>query len=140
MLNNTLSSGEVKNASAANEVFEQIRMLDNKRVFRNISYPAGQPCDLTIGHQEIGDGIAKRRRSVIRFDKTFVGGVDATKLATVSAYVVLDSPIGNFSTNTYPKEVIAHVMQLLASDGVGGVAIVHDCTGKGAQTLLNGTY
>lgn len=140
MLNNTLNGGEIKNTAGTGETFEEVNRVDGRRIFRNTAYVASQPCEFVIGHQEIGSGIQLRRRSLLRFARTIPGLVDTTVPMTASIQIVLDSPIGNLVSDSLPKEVIAHAMSFLASDGIGGTTIVYACTGKGALTLLQGTF
>jgi hypothetical protein len=63
--------------------------------------------------------------------------VDATKLVTVSAYAVLDAPVGALIANTEMANTLAELMSFLASLGAS-TTILYDGTGNGAATLLNG--
>jgi hypothetical protein len=55
----------------------------------------------------------------------------------VSAYAVLDIPVGDISANTEPKNVLANLMSFIASLGAS-TTILFDCTGNGADALVNG--
>jgi hypothetical protein len=85
----------------------------------------------------VGVGLKKRRRSVVRFDKTIVSTVDSATLVTVSAYAVLDFPVGGLVANTEATNVLAELMSFLATTGAA-TTVLFDCTGNGAATLING--
>jgi hypothetical protein len=57
---------------------------------------------------------------------------------TVSAYVVVDLPVGNLATFDEPKAVLAELMSFCASLGAS-TTILYDCTGNGAASLINGS-
>jgi len=56
---------------------------------------------------------------------------------TISAYAVLDSPVGALVANTEMGNVVAELMSFLASTGAD-TTIKFDCSGNGASTLLSG--
>jgi len=137
MLSNTLNTNEVKNSSGTEVEFSRLSTNERKTEFSQIAETPSQPHRLTIAHQETGESIKKRRRSLVRFDKTVMSGVDATVPVTVSAYAVLDSPIGALTATTEMGNVLAELMSFLASDG-SNTTIKYDGTGSGASALLNG--
>lgn len=96
----------------------------------------GYPNRFKVSHQESGSGTARRRRSVIRFDRTD-SGVDG-KPVTMSVYVVVDIPVGDLADYSKPKDQLANLMSLLATTGAG-TTVLFDCTGNGASALINGT-
>jgi hypothetical protein len=63
--------------------------------------------------------------------------VDTSLPVTVSAYVVLDAPVGALTANTEVANVVAELMSFLASTGAD-TTIKFDCTGNGASLLLSG--
>lgn len=137
MLSNTLNTNEIKNAAAAEVEFQRLSTSDRSTVFGQITETPSLPHRMTISHQETGSGLKARRRSLLRFDKTVMSGVDATLPITVSAYAVLDAPVGAMSANTEAANVLAELMSFLATTG-SGTTVLFDGTGNGAATLLNG--
>jgi hypothetical protein len=137
MLSDTLNTNEIKNASAVEVEFHRLSSSDRSTEFAQITEPPSQPHRLKISHQESGSGFTKRRRSVVRFDKTVASTVDATKTATCSAYLVLDAPIGALVANTEFANVLAEVMSFVATTGAA-TTVLFDCTGNGASALLAG--
>jgi len=138
MLSNTLNTNEVKNSAGTEIEFSRLSQGDGRKtVFSQIAETPYAPYRLTVSHQETGTGVSLRRRSLIRFDKTVVSSVDATKMVVVSAYMVLDAPIGALTTTAEMANVVANVMSFAASLGAS-TTILYDCTGNGAVTLLSG--
>jgi len=137
MLSNTLNTNEVKNASAVEVEFQRLVSSDRSTVFAQITEPPNQEHRLKISHQESGSGFSKRRRSVVRFDKTVASTVDTTKTCTVSAYLVLDAPIGALIASTEFGNVLAEVMSFCATTGAA-TTVLFDCTGNGAAALISG--
>lgn len=137
MLSNTLNTNEIKNSAGAEVEFSRLSTSDRQTVFSQIAETPSAPHRLTVSHQETGAGMKKRRRSVIRFDKTVISGVDSVTPITVSAYTVLDYPVGASATSAEAANVLAELMSFLASLGAN-TTILYDCTGNGAVTLLSG--
>lgn len=137
MLNNTLNTNEIKNAAGVEVEFQRIASSDRSTTFSQITEAPSLPHRLNISHAESGSGIGKRRRSVVRFDKTVISGVDSVTPITISAYAVLDLPVGGMSVITEGSNVVAELMSFMASLGAT-TTILYDCTGNGAATLLNG--
>jgi len=137
MLSNTLNTNEIKNASAAEVEFQRLESNGRSTEFAQITEQPSLPHRLRVSHQESGVGIKARRRSVVRFDKTVMSGVDATLPVTVSAYAVIDIPVGAFTAITEASNVLAELMSFLSTTGAG-TTVLFDCTGNGAATLLNG--
>jgi hypothetical protein len=137
MLSNTLNTNEVKNSAGTEVEMTHLEQLDRKRVFSQINESPALPHRLTIQHQETGTGLKKRRRSVVRVDKTTMSGVDATLPITTSSYLVLDHPVGASSTGAEAANVIAEVLSFCATTGAA-TTVLFDGTGNGAAVLLNG--
>jgi len=135
MLSNTLVTNEVKNAAAAEVEFSRISSTARSTEFSQVAEVPNLPHRLKISHQEIGSGVSLRRRSVVRFDKT-IAGASATP-RTVSAYVVLDAPVGDLAADTEIKNVIAELMSFCATTGAA-TTVLFDCTGNGAAVLVGG--
>jgi len=137
MLTNTLNTNEIKDASGTEVEFTRLSIGDRRTEFAKISETPALPNRLTISHLESGAGITKRRRSVIRFDRTTAGEVDTTVNVKSSAYIVLDSPVGNLAATTAEKAVLAQLISFVASLGAS-TTILYDCTGNGAVCLVDG--
>ena len=137
MLANTLVTNEIKNSAGTEVEFQRISQGVRDTVFAQISEIPSLPHRLTIKHVESGQGLKLRRRSLVRFDKTVMSGVDTTLPITISAYAVVDLPVGAMSAIAEGSNVIAELMSFLASLGAT-TTILYDCTGNGAATLLNG--
>lgn len=137
MLSNTLNTNEIKNSAGTEVEFSRLSTSERATVFAQISETPSAPHRLMISHQEAGVGMKKRRRSVLRVDKTTISGVDSTTPITTSAYVVLDHPVGASLTNAEAANVLAEVMSFLATTGAG-TTVLFDGTGNGAAALLSG--
>jgi len=79
----------------------------------------------------------KRRRSLVRFDKTVISGVDNITPITVSVYAVADVPTGAMSSDAETKNVLAELISFMASLGAS-TTILYDNTGNGAVVLKDG--
>lgn len=137
MLANTLVTNEIKNSAGTEVEFQRISQGVRDTVFAQITETPSLPHRLTIKHVESGQGLKLRRRSLVRFDKTVMSGVDTTLPITISAYAVVDLPVGAMSAISEGSNVVAELMSFLASLGAS-TTILYDCTGNGAATLLNG--
>lgn len=136
MLSNTLNTNEVKNRAGAEVEFSRLSTSDRTTEYSQISETPSLPHRLKIAHQETGLGLKQRRRSVVRIDKTVMSGVDATLPVTVSAYIVLDAPIGALNTNTDMADALAELTSFVAT--LGTSTLIYDGTGHGANALLTG--
>lgn len=137
MLSNTLNTNEIKNSAGTEVEFSRLSTSDRKTVFSQISESPALPHRLSISHVESGAGIKLRRRSVVRFDKTIVSTVDTSTPVTISAYAVVDIPVGAILAMSEPTHVLAELMSFLASLGAS-TTILYDGTGNGAAALLQG--
>lgn len=137
MLTNTLNTNEVKNSAGTEVEFSRLSIADRSTIFAQVSESPASPHRLTISHQETGAGLSKRRRSVVRVDKTVISSVDSSTPVVVSAYVVLDSPVGALTAQTEPTHVVAELLSFCASLGAS-TTILYDGTGNGATALLTG--
>jgi hypothetical protein len=133
-----LTTNEVKNAAGTEEEFLQLSTDGRTRIFAKSGEVYSQPHRLTVSHQESGVGTAKRRRSVARVDKTIPGQVDTTKMVRITHYQVSDIPVGNLTSTTEVKNALANLISFMASLGAS-TTILYDCTGYGADALVNGT-
>lgn len=137
-LANTLNTNEIKDAASAEVEFEHKSQGPGAvHIWKQIAEPPSRPHRLTIQHQEVGVGMKRRRRSVVRFDKTVISDVDSVTPVTISAYTVLDAPIGALAATTEIANVLAENMSFMATTG-SGTTVLFDCTGNGAKALKNG--
>lgn len=137
MLNNTLNTNEVKDAAGVEVEFSRLSTSERMTEFAKISESPSYPYRLSIKHQENGVGLKRRRRSVVRVDKTTLSNVDNETPVTTSCYIVLDAPVGAITANTEMANVIANIMSFCATTGAA-TTVLFDCTGNGAGALLNG--
>jgi predicted proteasome-type protease len=137
MLSNTLNTNEIKNAAGTEVEFSRLSTSTRNTVFSQIAETPSLPHRLSISHQETGSLKTARRRSVIRFDKTVISGVDSVTPITISAYTVIDFPVGMMTAITEGTNVLAELTSFTASLGAS-TTILYDGTGNGATALLTG--
>lgn len=137
MLSNTLNTNEIKNSAGTEVEFQNLSREGRTAVFAQITESPSLPHRMTISHQESGVGMKRRRRSVIRFDKTVISGVDNVTPITNSSYYVQDYAVGASSTSAEMAHVNAELVSFLASLGAS-TTILYDNTGNGLATLLSG--
>lgn len=135
MLSNTLNTNEIKNASAAEVEFNRISTAARSTEFAQIAETPNQPHRLKVSHQESGTGSTARRRSLVRFDKTVIGVSGVPR--TISAYTVLDAPVGDLSASTELKNTLAELLSFCSTTGAG-TTVLFDCSGNGATVLIDG--
>jgi len=137
MLSNTLNTNEIKNAAGTEVEFSRLSTSARSTEFSQIAETPALPHRLLISHQESGVGLKKRRRSLVRFDKTIISTVDSETPVTISVYAVADIPVGAIIAITEVANVTAELMSFLASIGAN-TTILYDGTGNGANALLTG--
>jgi len=137
MLSNTLNTNEIKNSAGTEVEFSRLSTSQRTTEFQQVAEVPSNEHRMSIAHQESGSLLRKRRRSVVRFDKTVISSVDSVTPVTVSAYVVMDIPVGALTALTEPTHVLAELMSFVASLGAS-TTILYDGTGNGAVALLNG--
>jgi len=137
MLPNTLVTNEVKNSAGTEVEFQRLSTNGRSTEFAAINEAPSLPHRLSVKHQETGEGMKQRRRSLIRIDKTVISGVDNLTPITVSAYIVVDLPVGAMSTSAEAANALAEVVSFTASLGAN-TTILYDGTGNGAVCLLSG--
>lgn len=136
MLSNTLNTNEVKNAAGTEVEFSRLSISDRSTVFGQITETPSQPHRLSISHQESGAALKKRRRSLVRIDKTVISTVDSSTPVTASAYIVLDAPVGAMIANTEFANVLAELCSFVSTLATN--THLYDGTGNGAAALLAG--
>lgn len=138
MLPAHLVTNEVKNAAGVEIEFNRTRNSDTGVGF-SVKVPNPQlPHKVDFDHQIVGEGTSQRRRSRQRVEYTVPGCTDATKKAVCVCNITLDVPIGNIENFDAAKMALANSIALLASTGADTV-VKFDCTGVGADCLINGT-
>lgn len=133
-----LVTNEVKNSAGTEVEFSRLSSSGRQLVFAEKGEAPAAPHRITISHQELGSGQSARRRSVVRVDKKVSSALDTTKMVTVSAYAVVDIPIGELAAYTDAKDVLAELVSMLASKGAS-TTILFDCSGYGSEALINGS-
>lgn len=136
MLSSTLNTNEIKNSSAAEVEFTHRDQTGREREFQQIAEVPARPHRLRIGHQETGDGLKRRRRSRIRFDKTVISDVDNVTPVTVSSVFYIDAPVGALNATTEIANVIAQALSFVGT--TDGSTLLHNGTGNGAKCLIYG--
>lgn len=137
MLANTLNTNEIKNAAGTEEEFSRLSQSERSTVFAKVGENPSQPHRLSVSHQESGTGMKRRRRSLVRIDKTIISPLDSATPVTASAYLVLDTPVGALNSMAEPTNVLANLQSFVSTTGAA-TTVLFDGTGNGAKTLLNG--
>jgi hypothetical protein len=132
-----LNTNEIKDSAGAEVEFTQISLGPRESTYKYVLETPALPNRLVIKHSEVGSGFSLRRRSLVRFDKSVVSTMDATKNVTMSAYAVVDLPVGAIASQVTFTPVLAYLLSFCASLGVT-TTILYDCTGNGARALLQG--
>lgn len=138
MLSNTLNTNEIKDSTGTEKEFSRLSTSDRSTEFAAIGESPARPHRLSIAHTEVGEGIKKRRRSVVRINKTVLSDVDTTLPVVVSGYCVLDAPVGALTTAAELAHVMAELNSFLSTTGAA-TAVLFDGTGNGTSALLNGS-
>jgi hypothetical protein len=137
MLSDTLNTNEVKDAAGAEVEFERHSTNERETVFAKVSESPALPHRISVKHTEAGTGLNRRRRSVIRVDKSVVSTVDSTQTVTSSAYTVVDAPVGALTATTEIANTLAELCSLVSTLATN--THLYDGTGNGAKALINGT-
>lgn len=137
MLSNTLNTNEIKDSAGVEVEFTRIRSSDRDTEFAKISESPALPHRLKVSHLETGTGFKRRRRSLVRFDKTSVSTVDSVTPVTTAAYLVVDAPVGALTTTAEIVQVIANLLSFCATTGAA-TTVLFDGTGNGAKCLTSG--
>lgn len=138
MLPTNLTTNEIRDAASAEVEFLAYSRTNREVIYQVANELPNAPFRLKYSHLESGKGLNKRRRSLLRFDKSFVSEVDTSLIAAGSCYIVLDLPIGHMLDFDEAKSLTAATMSAFAFSGVG-TTMLFDSTGYGAAALVNGT-
>jgi hypothetical protein len=138
MFPTNLTTNEVKNASGTEIEFLRQSVTGRETVFAKSGEAPNLLHRIAIRHAEIGSGFKLRRRSQLRVELQHTSDVDNETTVSSLFYVVGDLPVGAIAVYTNPKLALANLISLLASTGAD-TTIKFDCTGYGADALINGT-
>lgn len=130
-----LNTNEVKDSAGAEVEFARQSTEGRKLVFARVGEFALRH-RLTVSHSETGSGSSLRRRSLVRVDKDVTGTSGETR--TISAYIVLDVPVGDLGNDTETKNTVANLLSFSATTGAATTVLL-DCTGNGASALVSGS-
>lgn len=133
-----LQTNEVKNAAGTEVEFLGTGPDGRTRSFIQLNENPSQPHRIKVQHQETGVGMKRVRRSNIRIDKTTISTVDSLTPVTHTMSVTLSFPVGAMVSADVAKDVVAELISFLATTGAG-TTVLFDCTGYGADALVNGT-
>jgi len=136
MLPTNLTTNEVKDSSGTEVEFLRMSTEGRKVIFQKSGELPNAPSRLTVSHGEVGDGLTKRRRSLVRVDRTINGGSGTPRVVT--AYVVCDFPVGDLASDAELKTALAYLLSFCASTGAD-TTVKYDCTGNGASALIAGS-
>jgi hypothetical protein len=136
MLPTNLTTNEVKNSAGTEVEFNRLSTLDRSVTFAQVSETPSAPHRLKVSHLETGSGSSLRRRSMVRIDKTVTGTFGVPR--TISAYIVLDIPVGDVANYTETTNCVAELLSFCASLGAS-TTILYDGTGSGAAAMINGS-
>lgn len=137
-LPSALNTNEVKNSAGTEVEFSHLQTIGRTREFVKTNESPGYPHRIKFAHREVGSGTNRRRQSVMRLEQTIVGQIDLDSTAKMVCQVTVDLPIGNLTAYSEPKNLLANLMSLLASQGAT-TTILFDNTGYGAEALINGS-
>jgi hypothetical protein len=138
MLANTLNTNEIKIAAGTEIEFARWSSGVRETEFKAILETPSAPHRLSIRHAESGSGLKLRRRSVARFDKTVISSVDSVTPVVVSAYIVLDAPVGALTVQTEMANVLSELGSFVFLTGADST-FLYAGTGTGSATLLDGS-
>jgi len=134
-----LTNSEIKNAAGTEVEFTGSGPVGRTREFIQVNENPSQKHRFKIQHQESGVGLKAVRRSNIRGDKIVISGVDSLTPLPIVASLTVQVPIGGLISLTEVKNLLAEMMSLLSAT-VANDGLLHlDCTGYGADALVNGT-
>lgn len=136
MLSNTLTTNEIKDASAAEVEFQRLDTDGRTTEYAKVGEAPNLPHRLRVNHQEVGTGQDQRRRSRVGFVKNIAGVSGTTR--QIKFDIVGDIPVGDIANTTEAKNVLAELLSFCATTGAG-TTVLFDCTGTGADVLINGT-
>lgn len=138
-----LTTNEVKNAAGVEIEFNRLGALSSNPRSLEFAYASEQPARpfrMAWAHQELGTERARIRQSVQKTNYTVptTNLVDTTRSTTVTVQTKVTVPIGNLTSLADVKDAVAAHVSALASRGADST-ILFNCTGVGAEALVNGS-
>lgn len=130
-----LNTNEIKNSAGTEVEFTRKSTQGSTVEYAQITEAPNREHRMRIAHQMIGAAEEERRRSNLRISKEITGVSGKVRLVTGS--LTMDIPTGDISDYTEPKNVMAELLSFCASTGAD-TTIKFDCTGNGADALVNG--
>lgn len=130
-----LNTNEIKNSAGTEVEFTRKSAEGSTVVYAVTTEAPNREHRFKVQHQEIGAGVEEKRRSNIQFWKQITGASGTPRLVRWS--LTGELPIGDIADYTEPKNVLAELMSFVASTGADST-IKFDCTGNGADALVNG--
>jgi len=137
MLSNTLNTNEVKNSAGTEVEFQSLAIQGRTHEFAQINETFSLPHRLTVKHREVGVGIKTQRQSAVQITKTVISPVDNITPVVIRATLSLSVPVGALNTATETKNVLAELLSFCATTGAA-TTVLFDCSGNGADALING--
>lgn len=131
----TLNTNEIKNSAGTEVEFTRKSSQGTTVEYAQITEAPNREHRFKIQHQELGTGIEERRRSNLKFRKEVTGASGTVR--EISWSLTGDLPVGDLADYTEPKNLLAEMMSFCASLGAS-TTILYDCTGNGADALVNG--
>lgn len=132
-----LVTNEVKDSTGTEVEYLRYSSPGSELVFAKSGEAPNLEDRLTVAHAEISAGVARRRRSKVGFSVDITG--NSGVIRTINVYQVADIPVGDISDLTVVTAVVAKLMSVIASKGAS-TTILYDCSGYGAEALVNGSY
>jgi hypothetical protein len=103
------------------ESFQRISVDGRKALYNVAARTPGNECVLTIGHTDVGSGISRRTRTLVRIDDNIVLS-DTVTPGVNSIQLVIDRPVSQ-AADTAVLEALAKLVNYLDTAGVGQAII-----------------
>jgi len=116
----TLTNNEIKNASNVEREFNKVDGAGRKIVYSRTGAQLNLPHLITVQHEEVGSGTAKKRNSNFSVLYTELGA-DGVTPVTWFGSLTLRSPVGAVTSDAGGKEVLANIASGLATPGATSV-------------------
>jgi len=133
-----LNTNEVKNAAGTEVEFLGQGPDGRTREFIQKDENPSLPHRIKVQHQETGVGLKKIRSSNLRVDKWTTSTVDNVTPVPITWSLTGRIPVGAIVSVTEVKNALAELLSLVATTGAG-TTVLFDCSGNGADALVNGT-
>lgn len=136
MLPNNLTTSEVKDSAGTAVPMNRWDAEGRSVEFAKVGEAPNAENHLKVSHQEVGSGVDTRRRSacIVTLQKAGISG----KQREFKFSLVGDIPIGDISDYTDAKTCLAELMSFVGI-GAAGTTLLYNCTGVGADAIINGT-